>query len=188
LLRFCARNLLLRPSVFVAGKAWNASILSAKAPTASSSHATLQRRVSPLRHMPISEMSVPEPLCEYCAKIPLDPQTLSAMTHGTEWNLGSGLRVKESGCPFCKLVELTVFERGKLEAFPPIALAEMPTVSVQWHSMGGQGNRGAFLVGHNDDYGHTICFGCDTNQGAASEDCYLRSFLEPKLDFEMVSA
>ena len=133
-------------------------------------------------------MSVPEPLCEYCAKIPLDPQTLSAMTHGTEWNLGSGLRVKESGCPFCKLVELTVFERGKLEAFPPIALAEMPTVSVQWHSMGGQGNRGAFLVGHNDDYGHTICFGCDTNQGAASEDCYLRSFLEPKLDFEMVSA
>ncbi|KAM0083924.1 hypothetical protein ACKRZS_003869 [Fusarium odoratissimum] len=53
-------------------------------------------------------MSSPTSLCEYCSQIPLDPKVLDAeekriWTH-PGWSLGPGIRIKNSSCPFCRLI------------------------------------------------------------------------------------
>ncbi|KAI1027142.1 hypothetical protein LB504_007924 [Fusarium proliferatum] len=47
-------------------------------------------------------------LCEYCSLIPLDPKVLDAeaklVKAGVGWSLGDGIRIKNSSCPFCRLI------------------------------------------------------------------------------------
>jgi hypothetical protein len=131
-----------------------------------------------------------EPLCKYCAKIPFNPHVLKR-GGSKSWNLGSGLRVKESQCPFCQLVALSIFEHGRYKADPPIPLAAMQGIFITWDESGGQGSRGAFVIwspNEQDDAHPAICFGEETRLDTESAECYLKSTLEPEVDIGMISS
>ncbi|KAF5676552.1 hypothetical protein FHETE_2048 [Fusarium heterosporum] len=61
-------------------------------------------------------MSEPNPLCDYCSQIPLDPRVLDRYHYesGAEiikFPLGPGSRIKNSPCPLCRLVVETFTKR-----------------------------------------------------------------------------
>jgi hypothetical protein len=54
-------------------------------------------------------------LCDFCAQIPLDPETLSERYDGpglgnSRYPLGSIARVRDSSCPFCRIISKTLSE------------------------------------------------------------------------------
>lgn len=48
-------------------------------------------------------------LCDFCAQIPLDPETLNKR-EDSKYSLGPIARVKDSSCPFCRIVSKTLSE------------------------------------------------------------------------------
>ncbi|KAF4969171.1 hypothetical protein FSARC_3547 [Fusarium sarcochroum] len=59
-------------------------------------------------------MQRPTTLCEYCARIPLDPRVLDSESDRIldllTYPLGPGSRIKNSSCPFCRLIFYTFSE------------------------------------------------------------------------------
>ncbi|KAM6536145.1 hypothetical protein FALCPG4_005662 [Fusarium falciforme] len=77
-------------------------------------------------------------LCEWCARVPFDPDILSSLALRIRaYHLGSGRRVKNSPCPFCRLV-VDAFSASRSD------LHEHPNVKIAW--MVGPGGRWAFRV------------------------------------------
>ncbi|KAM5387017.1 hypothetical protein ACJZ2D_000310 [Fusarium nematophilum] len=73
-------------------------------------------------------MSPSSELCEYCTQIPLDPSVLYSHTlHNPNqvYLLGSGARIKNSPCPFCRLILHAFFEGQR-------AAQEHFEVKIQW--------------------------------------------------------
>jgi Heterokaryon incompatibility protein (HET) len=83
----------------------------------------------------------PEPLCEYCSKIPLENPRRSLHN----WSLGPGERVKRSNCPLCQLVVRATrreFETKSENSTTP--LSQVHTVLLFWRDGGGPAGRCAF--------------------------------------------
>lgn len=86
------------------------------------------------------------PLCDCCAKVPLrDPK--SATDSAKAWSLGSGLRIKKSGCPLCKVV-VKAFQTHyqmdpRADGYP---LSLYSDVSITWLTDGGPERRSSFGI------------------------------------------
>ncbi|KAK3312603.1 heterokaryon incompatibility protein-domain-containing protein [Apodospora peruviana] len=83
-----------------------------------------------------------KPLCEYCAKIPL--QDLVA---GTKFTLGSGARVKNSDCPLCRVVVTAFRALYHTDTWDnTLPLSKETDVGLHWYSSSGPGGRGGFTI------------------------------------------
>jgi hypothetical protein len=85
-------------------------------------------------------------LCEYCVRIPFDPESLNPLT-GTPagtFLLGSGSRLEGSACPFCLLVRHAYYQSYR-------QIANDLQIRVTWNRHAGPGQRGAFCVA-SDSY------------------------------------
>ncbi|KAJ3523374.1 hypothetical protein NM208_g12478 [Fusarium decemcellulare] len=88
-------------------------------------------------------MSLPTTLCEYCSRIPLDPRALDLelqQNHRWRYPLGTGARIKNSSCPFCRLIFYT-FDEDFISAQCP------GEVELRWGTV--TGDRRAFSVSHS---------------------------------------
>jgi len=130
-------------------------------------------------------------LCAFCAEIPFEVDALSSKPADHIFELGSGLRVLQSQCPFCVLVRDLIFRARKrrLDLNPP-QLSQCDEVFVSWYPNGGPGGRGAFGVWahHFRLEGLWICFACKDDSPLSTESpFYLRQSVEPQLDLGRVS-
>ncbi|KAH8678274.1 heterokaryon incompatibility protein-domain-containing protein [Xylariales sp. PMI_506] len=123
-------------------------------------------------------------LCDYCAKIPFDPEVLNRLETGKHmFSLGLGSRVERSLCPFCQLVN-----RGCYEGFRESPGKSSSTkVTVSWGEYAGPGKRGAFL-GPGDAQ---ICFAepktkGSTSKAVAREHYYVNHGTGPTIDIDQV--
>ncbi|KAK4182247.1 heterokaryon incompatibility protein-domain-containing protein [Podospora australis] len=124
-------------------------------------------------------MTTEDPLCQYCVQIELDPNILES--HGyrqVTWTLGPGSRVKQSQCPFCKLVVRASFRSE---------LSDTEEVKVKWFAGGGTRPRVFSLLSH---FAHaTITFSAATpNPDIYGHSvCYLRQVRNPTIDLTFVN-
>ncbi|KAG5819171.1 hypothetical protein H9Q74_000758 [Fusarium xylarioides] len=117
-------------------------------------------------------MSSPVSLCEYCSLIPLDLRALNTeakrMRIGDKWSLGNCIRIKNSSCPFCRLV---------LSQLDPdfIAASSTDQVELLW-VWGPAGRQGFWTNGARPDTFIGFSPGIETCDHSSA---VLRFFLKP---------
>jgi len=133
-------------------------------------------------------MSSPEPLCDHCVQIPLDPEELTEgrLTEYERWSLGPWLRIQASRCPLCRLVKLLVYEHNKTER-RNFSMESSKEIYLTWMSSWGPGNRGAFKVSEAG-LGLFICFATQPGGPIVTDNAhYLRHAVYPELDVSRVT-
>ncbi len=119
-------------------------------------------------------------LCEYCVRIPFDPESLNPLT-GTPagtFLLGSGSRLEGSACPFCLLVRHAYYQSYR-------QITNNLRIRVTWNRHAGPGQRGAFCVA-SDSY---ISFAAREEASMAkgtNGPFYVKSATGPGIDISQV--
>lgn len=124
-------------------------------------------------------------LCEYCARIPFDPEVLHDLEalpiKDRSFSLGAGSRVENSRCPLCRLVTHAYYESHRDS--PSIH----KDVTINWYSNVGPGSRGGFS-GPGDT---CICFaapeGKPLPKGPASGYFYVKPKTDPTVNIGQIS-
>jgi Heterokaryon incompatibility protein (HET) len=128
-------------------------------------------------------MPVIEPLCDFCIRVPLDPQKLSFTSTFT---LGSLSWIKDSRCPFCRLLNLVYYEDYRTGSGISRNSRYTEPIILCWAGASGPGKRGAFYVASCPE--QWICFAgkSDTNT-FVNDACFLRPLLHSDLDISRIA-
>lgn len=93
-------------------------------------------------------MSTDSLLCEYCVRIPFDPEYLNPLvgTPAGTFLLGSESRLESSACPFCSLVRHAYYQSYR-------QIRNDTQIEITWNRHAGPGERGAFCVARDSYIG-----------------------------------
>jgi hypothetical protein len=142
--------------------------------------------------------SKPGLLCSYCSEVILSPNHLLGCAHlgRMSWRLGSVERVKNSACPLCRIVFLSLqrHHQAARKQIPPEKLPVSDTDEVQlyWLAEEGPFQHGAFAVTTLQPQ-NFICFTADSERPRPSlmlhrnewaSIAYLQPDIKPEFNIE----
>ncbi|KAK3937485.1 heterokaryon incompatibility protein-domain-containing protein [Diplogelasinospora grovesii] len=133
-------------------------------------------------------MPPPEPLCEYCSRIPLNELAHDVPVDSYRWTLAPGERIKRSNCPFCRVVASafqTLWQTEVVQGWRTgWALSKKSEVKLRWIPADGPGGRGAFTIDSDPSiFQIWIC-----TAATVSNKAYLKPTIEAEFDVDRLSA
>jgi hypothetical protein len=127
-------------------------------------------------------------LCDYCAKVPLDDDSLGRANgddvENLRYNLGSWNRINASQCPLCRIVKLTCYEDYRTRTSQHVSVPK-EDIWLLWGNTLGPGARGAFkIVGLQP----RICFArMPTTPKPQRDRCFLRPVVQSNLEVSQIT-